>query len=111
MFGNWFNCREADEFADSIVAALVKRLPPSGMDVLTKRAVERLKKTHDSIFRRVEMFARAQHLNTYKKAHLGNRFKWALKEAGYPEDFVDALTYELVTVVTLVSSNRKKNGS
>jgi hypothetical protein len=29
--------------------------------------------------------------------------KWALREAGYPEDFVDALTYELVTVITLAS--------
>ena len=111
MFGNWFNCKEADEFADAIVADLAKRFPPSGMGALTKKAVERLRKTHDSIFRRVEIFARAQHLNTYKKAHLGNRFKWALQEAGYPKDFADALTYELVTVVTLASAGRKRTGS
>jgi hypothetical protein len=111
MFGKWFNCKEADEFADAIVADLVKRFPPSGMGVLSKKAVERLRKTHNSIFRRVEMFARAEYLNTYKKAHLGNRFKWALQEAGYPKDFVDALTYELVTVVTLASARSKKTGS
>jgi hypothetical protein len=37
---------------------------------------------------------------------MGNRFKWALREAGYPGEFVDALTFELVTVVTLVSRER-----
>ena len=83
----------------------------TGAGVPTKKAAERLKKTHDSIFRRVEVFARTQYLNVYKKAHLGNRFKWALQEAGYPKDFVDALTYELVTVVTLASAGRKKTGS
>src|SRR6266581_3721030 len=90
MFGNWFDCKEVDEFADTIVADLVKRFPPSDVGVPARKAADRL--------------------NLYKKAHLGNRVKWALKEAGYPEEFVDALTYELVTVVTLVSGRRGKVG-
>ncbi len=110
MFGNWFDCKEADEFADTIVADLVKRFPPSDVGVPARKAAERLKRTHDTIFARIEAFARSQQLNLYKKAHLGNRVKWALKEAGYPEEFVDALTYELVTVVTLVSGRRGKVG-
>jgi hypothetical protein len=108
MLGNWFNCKEVDEFADAIVADLVKRFPPSGVDAPAKKAAERLKKTHDVIFGRVDRFARSRPLNLYKKAHLGNRVKWALKEAGYPDDFVDTLTYELVTVVTLVSGKGNK---
>jgi len=111
MLGNWFNCKEVDEFADAIVADLVKRYPPSGVDAPAKKAAERLRKTHDVIFRRVETFARSQPLNLYKKAHLGNRVKWALREAGYPEDFVSSLTHELVTVVTLVSRGGKKAGT
>jgi hypothetical protein len=103
MFGDWFNCKEVDEFADSIVADLMKRIPPEGVELPGKKAAEKLRRTHDVIFRRVEIFARAQKLNLYKKAHMGNRFKWALKEAGYPGGFIDTLTYELVTVVTLVS--------
>jgi hypothetical protein len=106
MFGNWFNCKEVDEFADSIVGDLMKRFPPSGVELPGKKAADRLRKTHDVIFRRVETFARSQKLNIYKKAHMGNRFKWALREAGYPVGFVDTLTYELVTVVTLVSRKR-----
>jgi len=42
---------------------------------------------------------------------LGNRIKWALAEAGYPSDFVETLTFELVTVVTLVSRERKRAAS
>jgi hypothetical protein len=108
MFGNWFNCTAVDAFVDSIVADLAKRFPPEGVELPAKKATERLRRTHNMIFRQVESFASTQDLNLYKKAHLGNRFKWNLKEAGYPAEFVDALTHELVTVVTLVSRNRRK---
>jgi hypothetical protein len=30
-----------------------------------------------------------------------------LKDAGYPAEFADSLTFELVTVITLVSRGRK----
>ena len=43
----------------------------------------------------------------YQRARLGNRVKWALKEAGYPPEFVDALTYELVTVITIAGARKK----
>ena len=111
MVLDWFKSKEVDEFADSIVADLIKRLPPSGVDAPAKKAAERLRKTHDAIFGRIENFARTQNLNIYKKARLGNRLKWALVEVGYPSDFVDTLTLELVTVVTLVSRERKKAAS
>jgi hypothetical protein len=104
----WFDCTEVDRFADGVVADLVKRVPPSSVGSAAKKAAERLKATHDMIFARADAFARSQRLNLYKKAHLGNRVKWALKEAGYPQDFVDALTYELVSVVTLAAAARAK---
>ena len=110
MLSEWFNCSEVDAFVDSIVAELVKRFPPEGVELPAKKATERLRRTHDVIFRRVEAFASATALNLYKKAHLGNRFKWTLKDAGYPDEFVDTLTHELVTVVTL-SSRKGKTAS
>jgi hypothetical protein len=105
---DWFNCKEVDEFADGVVADLVKRVPPSAIEVPAKKTAQRLRTTNDMIFARADAFARSRRLNLYKKAHLGNRVKWALREAGYPEEFVDALTYELVTVVTLASDARTK---
>ena len=107
MLRDWFNCSEVDAFVDSIVAELVKRFPPEGVELPAKKATERLRRTHDVIFRRVAAFASVTALNLYKKAHLGNRFKWTLKDAGYADEFVDTLTHELVTVVTLSSRKGK----
>lgn len=97
----WFDTAEIDELARSIAAELVKRVPPSALDAHTRKAAERLKNTHEAIFARAGKFARVHKLNIYKKARLGNQFRWALREAGYPREFVEAWTYELVTLITL----------
>ena len=108
MFGDWFNCKDVDELVDSIVADLVKRFPPGGLDIPAEKAAKRLRGVHNVAFNRVEAFARSRRLNLYKKAHLGNRLKWSLREAGYPGDFADALTSEFVTLVALP---RKRTGT
>ena len=108
MFGDWFNCKEIDELIDSIVADLVKRFPPEGLEnTPVEKAAKRLKGVHNVAFNRVDTFARSRRLNLYKKAHLGNRLKWSLREAGYSKEFSDALTSEFVTVVTLASAAPK----
>ena len=107
MFGNWFNTRDVDEVADAIVADLVKRLPPAP-GPHTRKTADRLRKTHDVIFARLEQFAGSRKLSIYKKARLGNRVRWALREAGYAPEFTDALSYELVTVATLASRRAGK---
>jgi len=109
MFGSWLNTKEVDEVADSIVADLVKRLPPSP-GPHTRKTADRLKRTHDVIFARLEQFARAKKLNIYKKARLANRVRWGLREAGYAPEFTDALSYELATVATLASRQAGKQG-
>jgi hypothetical protein len=115
MIGGWFNVKEVDEFADSIIADLVKRMPPAklklSVDDTGKKAAEKLRKAHDAIFKRIEVFAATHGLNVYKKARLGNRIKWALMEAGYPAGFVDTLTLELLNVVAHASLSRKQAAS
>jgi hypothetical protein len=100
---NWLNTKEVDAFADSVVAELRERFPPSGIDLSKKKAIERVVKNVDKLLARVSDFARNGRLNLYKKARFGNRVKWALKEAQYPEPFVEAMTHELVTQLTLAS--------
>jgi len=109
MFASWLNTKEVDEVADAIVADLVKRLPPSP-GPHTRKTVERLKRTQDVVFARLEQFARSQKLNIYKKARLANRVRWGLREAGYAPEFTDALSYELATVATLASRQAGKTG-
>lgn len=99
----WFETKEVDGLAATIAAELVKRVPPAKLDSHTKKAADRLRNTHEAIFARAGKFARTHKLNVYKKARLGNQFRWALREAGYPPEFVESWTYELVLLVTLNS--------
>ena len=99
----WFDTAEVDELARSVVAELIKRVPPASLDSPTKKAADRLRNTHDAIFARAGKFARTRKLNIYKKARLGNQFRWGLKTAGYPAEFVESWTHELVLLVTLSS--------
>ena len=106
----WFDTREIDELAKAIAAELVTRVPPSALDSHTKKAADRLRNTHDAIFARAGKFARTHPLNIYKKARLGNQFRWALKDAGYPPEFVESWTYELALLITLNNTPRKAAG-
>jgi len=107
----WFDAGEVDALAASIVEELVMRAPPGTLPARDRKAAERLRNTHDAIFARAGKFARTNKLNIYKKARLGNQFRWALKEAGYPPEFVESWTYELVTLITLGSAVRKGSGA
>lgn len=104
----WFETRAVDDLAAAIAAELVKRVPPAALDAHTKKAADRLRNTHEAVFARAGKFARTHKLNVYKRARLGNQFRWALKEAGYPPEFVEAWTYELVILIT---TPRKASGS
>ena len=105
----WFDTKDMDEFASSIAAELIKRVPPSSLESGTKKTAGQLKSSHHAIFTRAENFARTHPLNIYQRAKVGNSFRWALREAGYPSDLVEAWTYELVTVISLQSTGRRKS--
>lgn len=97
----WFDTAEVDELARAVVEELVRRVPPASLDSPTRKAADRLRNTHDAIFARAGKFARTHKLNIYKKARLGNQFRWGLRAAGYPAEFVESWTHELVLLVTL----------
>jgi chorismate mutase len=48
------------------------------------------------VFQEVGNFKRAHSLNIYKKAQFANTFKWALKEAGYEDAYIDELVREIM---------------
>lgn len=102
MFG-WLDFKDVDAFADGVVADLLKRSPPAGMQMPAKKAAERLRRGQDVIFARAEAYAREQKPGFYRKARLGNRVRWALREAGYEPEFADILSEELVATITLAS--------
>jgi len=112
MIFDWFSTKEADEFAKAIVAELTQRIPPDGVDLRQGRKVwEKLLKNQRVIFDKTAQFVHSHRLNIYQKASFGNTFKWALKEAGYSQEFIDTWTHELVAFVSLKSrdSSAKKS--
>ena len=104
FLSKWLSTEEGDEFARALAQDLAGRLPPPTAVSTKAVTLERMNNTRDALRARTVAFARTQNLNWYKKAHLANTFKWALREAGYDEKFVDAWTYDLMLFI----SSRKK---
>ena len=99
MILDWFDTKEVDALADRLAGELVKRVPPSEIIAHGKKAEAGHLKTREAILRQVKNFTGKNRLNVYKKARLANRFKWALKEAGYPVALVDEIAFELATLM------------
>jgi hypothetical protein len=104
----WFNTKELDAFADSLVAELLERVPPSGERLAGSKAFQRVVRTFGTAFERIDAFAAARRLNVYKKAHFANRIRWALTEAGYPKEFVDTMTRELLMHLSALARGKKE---
>lgn len=47
----------------------------------------------------IKAYRQQNKLNIYKVAQMGTAFKWALKDAGYAEDYIDKLTHWFVVKV------------
>jgi len=103
----WFDTKKVDEFSDWLIAEMLKRYPPAGLDTDPKKSTKRFQKVHESLFLRVQAFAIENKLNVYTKARLGNRVKWAMREAGYPQTFADEFTHEVVTIISVISTRSR----
>jgi hypothetical protein len=61
---------------------------------------QRLSSILDDVFARAVSYSRENQLGWYKRAKLGNDFRWELRELGYDDEFVDAATEGLILHVT-----------
>lgn len=100
-----FSQSKIDEFAKSLAQDIAKRYPPAIANnpqqmVSQKRLTDILEET----FTKAAAFQRENKLGWYRKAKLGNEFRWELKEMGYDEKFVEIATEGLVVYVTRASS-------
>lgn len=94
MMLKWFDASEARNFGASLAAFYMERLPPE-MDA-QKKIVKKEQEVLNKMFQQMAQFKLKNKLNIYKKAQMGNAFKWALRNAGYDTAFVDALTTKLM---------------
>ena len=95
MFG-WFDAKEAKQFGASLAALYVAQMP-LGMSGGEKKFAVKSRGTLRSLDAKIDEFKLSHSLNGYRKAQLGNTFKWALRDAGYDIDYADKLTDWLIT--------------
>ena len=101
FFGSVSN-KQVDEFAQSLARELAKQCPPDAANpdgrpnVAPKRMVSAL----EQIFGKALGFRDQHDLGIYRKARLGNSFRWELAELGYGKDFVDDVTQRMVVHIS-----------
>ena len=100
LFGS-VSGKDVDTFAKGLVQDLAKRYPPA-LDKGNERKISQKRLTsilEDSFARAIE-FRRQHKLGVYKKARLGNTFRWELQEMGYTDKFIEVATEGLIVYIT-----------
>ena len=100
LFGS-VSGKQVDEFAKTLAQELAKRYPPA-LDKGGERRISQKRMTTilEDTFNRAAEFKKQHRLGVYKKARLGNTFRWELQEMGYSEKFVELATEGLIVYIT-----------
>jgi len=93
----FLDTRELEEFAAVLAADLARRFPPASEARTDPGVAHQIKVILEGLGARAVRYHEQHKLGVYKKAKLGNVFKWKLKELGYSAEFAERATQELVT--------------
>ena len=93
----FFSTRELEEFATGLAADLARRFPPASESRTDAGAVHQIKVILEGLAARAVRYRDEHKLGIYRKAKLGNVFRWKLKDFGYSDAFVERATREIVT--------------
>lgn len=94
----------AREMSIQVAAAVSAKLMSERRRVLSAKKVSNVL---EGVYEKAQTYKAAYKPGAIRRAILANNFKWALKEAGYPEDFIDVATEGLV--LNLQKKYDKKN--
>jgi hypothetical protein len=100
LFGS-VSGKQVDEFAATLAQELAKRYPPA-LDQGGQRRLsqKRLTTILEETFNKATDFRAKHNLGVYKKARLGNTFRWELKELGYTDKFIEVATEGLIVYIS-----------
>jgi hypothetical protein len=93
--------KEVEAFATALAEDLGRRFPPASEKRTDSGATHQLNVILDGLSTRAVRFRDEKQLGLYKKAKLGNVFRWKLKDLGYSGEFVDRATTAIVTRVAV----------
>ena len=92
---------DIDTFAKALAQDLAKRYPPA-LDKGNERKIsqKRLTTIFEDPYTRAVAYKTEHKLGVYKKARLGNTFRWELQDMGYSEKFVELATEGMIVYIT-----------
>ena len=88
---SWFDAKEARVFGETLASFFSERVPLNS-DLKEKKFSAKAQQVLNKMSLQANQFKQGRKLNVYKKAQLGNAFKWKLRDAGYDHGYVDELT-------------------
>jgi hypothetical protein len=93
--------KDIDTFAKALAQDLAKRYPPA-LDKGNERKIsqKRLTTILEDTYTRAVAYKTEHKLGVYKKARLGNTFRWELQDMGYSEKFVELATEGIIVYIT-----------
>jgi hypothetical protein len=101
MILDLFSTSKVTQFAKNLAQDISKRYPPAiANNPAQMVSQKRLSGILEEAFVSAAEFNKQNKLGWYKKAKLGNEFKWELKELGYDEKFIDTATEGLIVYLT-----------
>ena len=92
MLLNWFNAKEEKIFGAALARFFMERTPAADSQKNKKFIAKKQEELMGKLSQQLTNYKLQHKLNFYKKAQVGNAFKWTLKDAGYDPTYVDELT-------------------
>ncbi len=93
----FLDTKDIEEFATTLAADLGRRFPPASEARTDPGAKHQIKVILEGLGARAVRYHKEHKLGVYKKAKLGNVFKWKLRDLGFSEDFAERATKEIIT--------------
>src|SRR6266404_9200813 len=94
---DFFRTRELEGFATGLAEDLGRRFPPASEARTDPGARQQINVILEGLGARAVRYHEQHKLGVYKKAKLGNVFRWKLKELGYSTEFAERATKEIIT--------------
>lgn len=95
---NWFNTKEETAFGETLAEFIDQRLREIGKSGSQKQG-DKHQTLISQVLLQAQQFRDSHRLNAYKKAKLGNAFKWKMKDLGHSDELIDQLTKDLLIVL------------
>ena len=101
LFGS-VSSKDIDQFAKGLAQEIAKRYPPTMDKGTSERKIsqKRLTVILEDAFGKATDYKNQHKLGVYKKARLGNTFRWELEELGYSKKFIETATEGLVVYIS-----------